>query len=173
VIYEVAQGKQTMRVELREVGENLYDITIGDETARVDACKSGSTVYSMIEGGKQFEAMVDERGEHGFDVTVAGRLFHLKAEDERTKLLTGGTGSGASGPQTIEAEMPGKVVKLNVAAGAEVSEGESVLVIEAMKMENEIRSPIDGVVKEIGVAEGDTVETGVTLFVVEPPPEED
>ncbi len=66
--------------------------------------------------------------------------------------------------------MPGKIVKLSVAAGAEVRERQGIVIVEAMKMENEIPSPIDGVVKEIVVVEGQTVEAGAILFVVEPPP---
>jgi biotin carboxyl carrier protein len=114
--------------------------------------------------------MVDERGSHGFDVMVGGRIFHLEVIDERSKLLAGSAAAVASGPQTVKAEMPGKVVKLNVAVGAEVRERQGIVIVEAMKMENEIPSPIAGVVKEIAVAEGQTVEAGATLFVVEPPP---
>jgi biotin carboxyl carrier protein len=65
--------------------------------------------------------------------------------------------------------MPGKVVNVALEVGAEVTEGQGVMVVEAMKMENEIASPIDGVIVEIAVSVGDTVEAGVTLFVVEPP----
>lgn len=169
MIYEVTEGKETTRVELNEIGEGLYEITLDGETARVDAAKSGRTVYSLIEDGRQFEAMVDERGAHGFDVLLGGRLFHLKAEDERSKLLAQSAGTAATGPQTVEAEMPGKVVKLSAAVGEEVAEGQGVVIVEAMKMENEIPSPIPGIVKEIPVSEGDTVETGTVLFVVEPP----
>ena len=64
--------------------------------------------------------------------------------------------------------MPGKVVKIDVAVGGAVSAGQVVLIVEAMKMENPITSPIDGVVKEIGAAEGDAVDAGGLLFVVEP-----
>jgi pyruvate carboxylase subunit B len=60
-------------------------------------------------------------------------------------------------------------VNLHHGVGSEVSEGQGVMVLEAMKMENEISSPIDGVVVEIAVSVGDTVEAGTTLFVVEPP----
>lgn len=169
MIYEITEGQETSRVELNEIGEGLYEVTLDGETIRVDAAKSGHTAYSLIEDGRQFEALVDERGAHGFDVLIGGRLFHLKAEDERSKLLAQSAGSGATGPQTVEAEMPGKVVKLNYAVGDEVSEGQGVVIVEAMKMENEIPSPITGVVKELPVSEGDTVETGTVLFVVEPP----
>ena len=67
--------------------------------------------------------------------------------------------------------MPGKIVKVEVQAGEAVSEGQGIVIVEAMKMENEIPSPIDGVVTDIQVSEGDTVEAGAVLFMVEPPPE--
>ena len=142
------------------------------QTVHVDAVKSGPTIYSIIENGRQFEAMVDEKGAHGFDILVAGRLYHLESVDERTRLLAGSAAQVATGPQTVEAEMPGKVVKVEVAVGEAVSEGQGVVIVEAMKMENEIPSPIDGVVAEISAREGETVEAGAVLFVVEPSPAE-
>jgi biotin carboxyl carrier protein len=170
VNYEISRKKgESLRVGLRETGEGQYEVTIGDRAVHVDAVKSGRTIYSMIEDGRQFEAMVDEKGSHGFDVTIAGRLFHMEAVDERSRLLATAVGAVASGPQRVEAEMPGKVVKVNLESGASVTEGQGVVVIEAMKMENEIPSPIDGTVVEIAVSEGETVEAGSMLFVVEPP----
>jgi acetyl/propionyl-CoA carboxylase alpha subunit len=172
--YEVStkQG-EPVTVGLRESGEGIYEITIDGKTVHVDAVKSGPTVYSMIEDGRQFEAMVDEMGAHGFDVMLGGRIFHLEAIDERTQLLAGASKIVVTGPQQVEAEMPGKVVKIHVAAGAEVAEGDGVLVIEAMKMENEIQSPIEGVIRELSVSVSDTVEAGTPLFTVDPPPSEE
>jgi biotin carboxyl carrier protein len=171
--YEVAEKKGESRVVgLREIEDGRYDITLDGATAYVDAVRSGPTVYSVIEDGRQFEVMVDEKGAHGFDVLVGGRLFHFDVLDERTKLLASTAASVASGPQSVAAEMPGKVVKVNVVAGSSVTEGQGIVVVEAMKMENEIPSPIDGVVREIAVAEGDTVEAGALLFTVDPPAEE-
>ena len=168
--YEVSEKKgETLRIGLRETGEGQYEVTLGEETVHLDAVRSGPTIYSIIEDGQQFEVMVDERGAHGFDVLVGGRLFHLESLNERTKLLTSSAVAVASGPQTVEAEMPGKVVRVNLAPGDAVGEGQGVVVVEAMKMENEIPSPIDGVVKEVAVSEGQTVEAGARLFVVEPP----
>jgi len=168
--YEVAEKKrESARVSLRETGEGLYEVTLNGKTVHVDAVRTGSTVYSIIEDGQQFEAMVDEKGAHGFDVLVAGRIFHLEVFDERAKLLAGSVAAVVSGPQTVTAEMPGKVVKVNAAVGAVVQAKQGLVIIEAMKMENEIPSPIDGTVKEIAVSEGQTVEAGATLFVVEPP----
>ncbi len=174
MIYEVSENKgEALRIGLTETGEGLFEVTIDGTTVHVDVVTSGPTIYSIIEDGQQFEAMVDEKGAHGFDVLVAGRIFHLESVDERTRLLAGSAKIATSGPQTVEAEMPGKVVKVIFEVGAEVVEGEGVLIIEAMKMENEILAPIDGVVKEVSVAEGDTVEAGTSLFTVDPHPEQE
>ncbi len=114
--YEVSEKKgETLRIGLRETGEGQYEVTLGDETVHLDAVRSGPTIYSIIEDGQQFEAMVDERGAHGFEVLVGGRLFHFESLDERTKLLASSALAVTSGPQTVEAEMPGKVVRVNLA----------------------------------------------------------
>lgn len=168
--YEVSEKKgETKTVGLVEKSDHHYEVTIDGRTVQVDAAKSGKTIYSIIEDGKQFEVIVDDQGAHGFDVFVAGQLFHLQALDERSKLLTASTKPIATGPQRVESEMPGKVVKISIAPGTPVTEGAGVLILEAMKMENEIKSPIEGVVTEISVAEGQTVESGALLFVVTPP----
>ena len=170
--YEVKQKKgESLQVALREVEEGRFDVTIEGKTVHVDAVRSSPSVDSVIEDGKQFEVVIDEKGSHGFDVLAGGRIFHLEAFDERSRLLSGAASAVASGPQRIEAEMPGKVVKVSHAAGDAVAEGEGVVILEAMKMENQIPSPIDGVVTELGISEGDTVEAGAHLFTVEPPKE--
>ena len=168
--FEVSEkGGETKTVGLEELGENQFEVTIDGAAVHVDVARSGRTIYSIIEDGKQFEVMIDEQGARGFDVLVGGQLLHLQAYDERSRLLAATGKAVITGPQRVEAEMPGKVVKVVAPAGTTVQEGQGVLILEAMKMENEIKSPIDGVVKEISVAEGQTVESGAQLFVVEPP----
>jgi len=171
--YEVSEKKgESVRIGLREIEGGAYEITLDGETIHVDVASGPRSFYSIIEDGRQFEAMVDEKGAHGFDVTVGGRLFRLEAVDERTKLLSGQAAQVVTGPQRVEAEMAGKVVKLSAAVGDAVAEGQGVVIVEAMKMENVIPSPVDGVVKEIAVSEGDTVEAGFPLFTVEPAADE-
>ncbi len=174
MIYEVSEKKskkEPVKVDLLEVDEGKYEIRIEGRTLSVDAVRSGRTVYSVIENGRQYEVSVDEKSAREFDIFVRGRLFHLEAVDERTKLLAQTSKMAASGPQTVEAEMPGKVVLLKAGVGDAVMEGQGVVVVEAMKMENEIPSPIDGVVTEMPVESGQTVEVGDVLFIVEPPAE--
>jgi acetyl/propionyl-CoA carboxylase alpha subunit len=168
--YEVSEKKgETKTVGLTELDDNHFELTIDGETVHVDAARSGKMIYSIIEDGKQFEVIIDESGTHGFDVLVGGQLFHLQALDERSRLLSSSAKTVATGPQRVEAEMPGKVVKLAAGVGSPVAEGQGIVILEAMKMENEIKSPIEGVIVEMGVAEGQTVESGALLFVVAPP----
>ncbi len=173
MIYQVTdkKTKESHRVELQEVSEGVYRLTLDGRTVEMDVAKSGRTIYSVIEEGRQFEAVVDEQGAHGFDILIRGRLFHLEAVDERSLLLSQQAKATASGPQAVEAEMPGKVVKVHFSVGDEVEEGAGVVVLEAMKMENEIFAPVSGRITELPVREGDTVETGALLFVVSPPEE--
>lgn len=167
--YEVSEKKgETKTVGLVEISENQFEITIDGRTVHVDAAKSGKTIYSIIEDGKQFEVIIDENGAHGFDVLVASQLFHLEARDERSRLLASSAKAVVTGPQRVDAEMPGKVVKIVAPVGTAVTEGQGVVILEAMKMENEIKSPVEGTITELGVSEGQTVESGALLFVVAP-----
>ena len=167
--YEVREKKgANLQLGLTELGEGQFEITIDGAKVRVDAVKSGRTIYSIIEDGRQYEAIVDEKGRHGFDVLVAGRLFHLEAVDERTQLLAASVHHVAAGKQAVAAEMPGKVVRLCVEPGARVSEGQGVVIVEAMKMENEIVAPVAGTVQKVAVAAGARVSEGDLLVEIEP-----
>ena len=172
--YEVEQGGETFHVEVQEVGPHSFDVAIdGGETVRVDAFKNPRTVYSILIGPRQYEASVDEMEDGTLDVHVGTSAFSMTAIDERRKLLVGAGGMAASGRQEIVAQMPGKIVKVLVSVGESVEVDRGLLIIEAMKMENEIKSPIDGVVTEIEVREGDAVEIDALLVVVEPPESEE
>ena len=80
----------------------------------------------------------------------------------------GGAGAAKKGPVRVRAQMPGKIIRIHVGEGATVEKGQSIAVIEAMKMENEIKSPQSGRVKAVKVKEGQAVETGADLFAIEP-----
>ena len=107
MIYEVSEkksSKDAVKIELTELDEGKYEVQIGGETIHVDAVKSGRTIYSVIENGRQYEVSVDEKGTRDFDVLVRGKLFHLEAVDERSRLLAQTSKMATSGPQTVEAE---------------------------------------------------------------------
>jgi biotin carboxyl carrier protein len=99
---------------------------------------------------------------------VDGRNYRIHLADER-RMRVGGAQSSMElqGRQKVSVPMPGKVTAVLVSEGDAVEKGQGLLIVEAMKMENEVRSPIAGVVKEIKVKAGETVEGGVVLVVIE------
>lgn len=130
--------------------------------------------YSLLIGGKSYEIFarrLSQSGEQGgqtYEIVLAGQRFEVTVEDERTRVLTGLTrarvGSGAA---RIQAPMPGLVVNILLESGASVEKGQTVIVLEAMKMENDLVSPIAGTIKEIKVGKGQTVDQGAILVLVE------
>ena len=100
-------------------------------------------------------------------IDVEGERFTVEVRDPRSLRGRRGAGAGGEGPKKITAPMPGKVVRIVAQTGSVVESGDGVLVIEAMKMQNELKAPKAGKVAKITVKEGDTVNPGDTLAVVE------
>lgn len=125
-------------------------------------------VFSLIIDGKSYESYV-YHGEESLEVLVKGRLYHAQVEDERERRLRAASGGAStqSGPFQLKAPMPGLVVAVPVAEGQEVKEGDVLLILESMKMQNELKSPRDGVVGRIHVAAGDSVEQRQKMLSVE------
>ena len=111
------------------------------------------------------------RGRVGLEVVVAGWRFELEAEDAdlaglRERATSGRAAVVRHGPTEVRAIIPGRVVSVAVTAGDDGSAGQRLLAVEAMKMENELRAPRDGVVERVAVAVGETVELGDPLVVL-------
>jgi biotin carboxyl carrier protein len=107
--------------------------------------------------------------EDGLTVLVRGEPYHLRIQDERTARLRAAVGKGkaAGGKRTVTSPMPGKVVKHLVKVGDAVEAGQGVIVVEAMKMENELKAPGPGTVREIRAPEGSLVTGGAPLVIIE------
>jgi biotin carboxyl carrier protein len=128
--------------------------------------------YSLLIAGKSYEVYAhrvtkpDVTG-YRYEILVAGQRFEITVEDEREKTLKGSIRSGhESGEAIVRAPMPGLVLGLSVNPGSNVERGQTVVILEAMKMENDLASPITGKVKEIRVSKGQTVNQGDVLVVV-------
>ncbi len=130
--------------------------------------------YSLLIGGKSYEIFArrlsqsSEKESQTYEILLAGQRFEVTVEDERTRMLAGVVrAGGSSGTARIQAPMPGLVVKILLEVGASVEQGQAVIVLEAMKMENDLISPIAGIIKEIKVGKGQTVEQGAVLVLIE------
>lgn len=122
-------------------------------------------VYSVLLGDRTFLVNVAQHPE-GLEVWVGLERHLISLSDPRDRPARQRT-SGVAGPIEIRAQMPGKIIKVMIAEGTHVSAGEGLLVIEAMKMQNEVKAPKDGVLRRIHVSEGSTVNAGEPLVVVE------
>lgn len=157
-----------------------FTVTIKGESRLVDASWIDADTVSLIDDGAAREIRLHARSENrAVGVEFGGRLYEavVAAPEERRKPRLGGTraigAAGRGGPvgpgfsQAIKAPMPGRVMRVLVAVGDHVTARQGVVVVEAMKMENELRTPRDGVVKEVLVVPGTAVDTGAVLVVVE------
>jgi biotin carboxyl carrier protein len=160
-------GEQSYTVEIEESSKSVYRVSVDGNEFVVDGKKTGRTNFSLIVDNRSFEIEVDNR-EDEYRVLVDGRNYHIHLLDERRVRVGGESASAqAQGRQKVSVPMPGKVIAILVAEGDTVEKGQGLVIVEAMKMENEVHSPIAGEVKEIKVKTGDTVEGGAVLLIVE------
>jgi len=126
---------------------------------------SGQPVYSLIVDGKSHESYV-ARGDDNWQVLLRGRLYPITVEDEREKRLRAAAGGGVaeSGEFILKAPMPGLVVAIPVSEGQEVKKGQVILILESMKMQNELKAPRDGTIHKVKVKAGESVEQKQTLL---------
>lgn len=160
-------GEQSYSVEIEEIGKSLYRVAVDGNEFLVDGKKTGRTNYSLIVDNRSFEIEVDN-AEDEYRVLVDGRNYHVSLVDERRVRVGGGQSEfQLQGRQKVSVPMPGKVIAVLVSEGDSVERGQGLVIVEAMKMENEVRSPIAGEVKEIKVKPGDAVDGGAVLVIVE------
>ena len=128
---------------------------------------SGQPVYSLIVDGKSHESYVAP-GDDNWQVLLRGRLYPVTVEDERERRLRAAAGGGVAetGEFHLKAPMPGLVVAIPVAEGQEVQKGQVMLILESMKMQNELKAPRDGIIGRIRVKVGESVEQKQTLLSV-------
>jgi biotin carboxyl carrier protein len=165
--YATLNGRERT-VDLESLGGDLFKVSIdGAPPHTVDATRLEGSVISLLNGNRSHEVDVEEDGE-ALNLLVSEQVLRVELVDERKKRLQPAKGAGgAEGRFVLRAPMPGKVVKVLVAVGAEVAEGQGLVIIEAMKMENELRSPRKGKVTGVTVQEGQTVEGKALLITVE------
>jgi biotin carboxyl carrier protein len=165
---KVSNGEREEDLLLKlEEGRVLAEI--GNRVYSLDVRETEPDGYLFFLNTNVHECRVSERAgaKDTFDVSVHGRSYEVTIVDP--KRLRSGQNSDRHhhGVAEILAPMPGKVVRVHMEAGASVEKGAGVVVVEAMKMQNELKSPRDGVVVSINVKPGDTVNAGDVLAVIE------
>ncbi len=164
--YITTIGEKQYTVELIDATH----VSVNDKIYQIDfVTVSGQPVFSLLLDGGSYQAEVYPGEEDDvMQVLMRGRLYEALVEDEREKRLSSAAGAAAqSGEFVLRAPMPGLVVKIPVEEGAQVQKGDVLLILESMKMQNELKSPREGKVTRLQVKAGDSVEQRQVMLSVE------
>jgi biotin carboxyl carrier protein len=144
-----------------------HHVRFGEETIEVDlAAVSGQPLYSLLANGESYEGYVYP-DEDAWQVLLLGQFFSVRVMDEREKRLrTAGLSVATSGEFSLRAPMPGLVVSVLVEDGQVVEKGQILVILESMKMQNELRSPRPGKISRLRIKAGESVEQKQTLLFV-------
>ena len=147
------------------------EVRMGDDVVQARLVDVEGTPVSLLTVGDRVYRLVAQRGEARgvYTLSLDGRRFAIEALDERTRAIRDLSASvaGPVGPAPLVAPMPGLVVRVGVSAGDQVQAGQALVVIEAMKMENELRASAAGTVRAVHAVAGAAVEKGAVLVELE------
>lgn len=160
-------GKREVEVDVEESGPGRYRVRIGGRELDVDAFRPAAGSLSLIVDTASHDVTFDERGAQ-VRVRVRGAIFPMEILPERRLRMRRALGTlTVEGRQPLAAPLPGRVLKVLVKLGDPVTRGQPLLVLEALRMENQLRSPRAGTVVELQVQAGQDVASGATLLAVE------
>ena len=164
--YHVTVAGRTLVVEISDEGVSLSGQRIDANLATVP----GSPVRSLLLDDASHRLVARGAGRGRWDVGIRGQQLSVDVVDERTRAISEITGAAAapSGPKPVRAPMPGMVVRVEVAEGDQVSPGQGLLIVEAMKMENELRAETAGRVRRVHVVAGEAVAKDQILVDIAP-----
>jgi biotin carboxyl carrier protein len=163
--YDVVVDGKTHQLELTR-GDKTWHCKIDGQDIEVDAALTARDVLSVLVEGKAYEIKRERSLQGELHMVIGSARYAVDVQDPRSLRRRAVAGADA-GPQRLKAPMPGKVIRIMVREKDAVKAGESLLVMEAMKMQNEMKSPKDGKVQKILTAEGSTVNAGDTLAIIE------
>jgi biotin carboxyl carrier protein len=164
--YDVVVDGKTHQLELTR-GAGTWHCKIDGHDIDVDAELTARDVLSMLVGGKGYEVKRERSLQGELHMVIGSTRYAVEVQDPRSLRTRRAVAGSEAGPQRLKAPMPGKVVRILVQEKDEVKGGQAILVMEAMKMQNEMKSPKGGKVQKILTAEGSTVNAGDTLAIIE------
>ncbi len=156
-------------VEIFQNRPGCYHIRLGEKAYEIDVVDLGSGRYSILWGNESYEVAVTARDLEHFVVHTHTGVYTLSLMHPMLEVLRATQGKELQGSGGIVlAPMPAKVIKVEVGVGAHVEQGTPLMILEAMKMQNEISAPVTGIIEKIGVQEGGGVERGEVLLEIRP-----
>jgi len=164
MLYNVTIDEKNYRLELDRI-EGRWRCTLDDRNVEIDAVLTRPDVLSVLIDGKAYEIKRERTGTY-MHLWVGPARYAAELRDPRALRTRKNGVDDEKGPRKIVASMPGKVVRVLVKEKSDIEAGQGVVVVEAMKMQNEIKSPKKGIVQKL-VAEGANVNAGDVLAIVE------
>ena len=164
----IINGKER-DVEINEVSPDQFRVEFDGKVLDLDAKAVSDSTLSLVAEEASYNIESEVAADGSQNLLIRGSLLSVEVLDLRTHRLRKAQESagGIDGPVVIRAPMPGKIVAVLVKEGDEVEEGQGVVVVEAMKMENELKAPKAGVITALTAEEGTPVEGGATLCTIE------
>lgn len=166
MVYEVIVGAKPHRLELQQGASGGWECRFDGQIVPIDALIPRRDVLSLLVDGRAYEVK-RERTATDLHMWVGSSRFAVELRDPRSLRSRMRVREDVAGPKKILALMPGRVVRVLVAENSEVEAGQGIVVVEAMKMQNEIKSPKKGIVKKISAIPGEAVNPGDVLAIVE------
>ena len=166
---EIRLDDRYAQVELVSRDENRIKIKVDDKLHEADIVKVEDGVYSILLNGQSYTLELTEGDSYKkYNVNTADRSFDTEIIDAETRYLMSRKGDELDeAGNVISSPMPGKIVKIPVKKGDKVQAGQTVIIVSAMKMESEYKSGKEGIIKEVHVKEGDTIEGNQPLITIE------
>lgn len=165
----ILKGKER-EIEISRLGETRYLVTVDGVEHQVDANNGSSDWISLLIDNRSYDVSFSQDGDQ-LELNFWNRWYQIEVLDERKmRMRRIQSQLDLSGPEIIRSSMPGKVVKILVKEGQQVEAGTGIIIIEAMKMENEIQCKNAGIVKSVKAQAGTAVEADVILVEIDPLP---
>lgn len=165
MLYDITIDGRSYGLDL-VYAEGRWQCCLDGREVQVDAVLTGHDTLSVLMEGKAYEIRRERTGAGTF-LWLGSSSYAADVRDPRSLRSRGKKAGDESGPKKLIASMPGKVIRVLVSEKAEVQAGQGIVVVEAMKMQNEIKSPKKGIVQKLIAAEGATVNAGDVLAIVE------
>ena len=154
-------------IEIEELAADSFAIRFGKDSFEADLRRVGHASFSVLVGNRSFDFDVARDGEETVVASRTGSIRLTVVDPAARRAQTAGKRREITGRVEVKAAMPGRVVNVLVSEGDQVNADQGVVVVEAMKMENEVKSPKQGKVLEVKVAAGQAVEKGQVMMVIE------
>lgn len=155
-------NKKQFEIEILSDGRLL----VNGVQHEVDFLELRNSLFSVIKDNRSLEIVIDETNPDQYEIMLGGRLYEGQVLDERAMLMINRKGGIKLNSGEVNSPMPGLIVEVRVNVGDSVAEGQTVVILESMKMQNELKAPRTGTVSQIAVNKGQTVEKGALLVVI-------